>query len=169
MITLRPMQATQADYLHMQRWFHEPELQQWVWCDEQGEPPVSVARIAEKYGPRAAHPTDVFPYFILKDGAPIGFIQYYLHSEEAIGLDMWIGVPDARSRGCGSEALQQMVDVIHRKHPSIRELFIDPDIRNARAVRCYEKAGFRREGQYTDEEGDICLLMKIHFDNEATT
>lgn len=168
MITLRPMQATPADYLHMQRWFHEPELQQWVWCDEPGEPPVSVARIAEKYGPRAAHPTDVFPYFILKDGDPIGFIQYYIHSAEAIGLDMWIGVPDERNCGCGSEALRQMVDIIHRKHPSIRELFIDPDIRNARAVRCYEKAGFRREDQYTDEEGDICLLMKIHFDKEAT-
>ena len=166
MITLRPMQATPADYLHMQRWFHEPELQQWVWCDEPGEPPVSVARIAEKYGPRAAHPTDVFPYFILKDGDPIGFIQYYIHSAEAIGLDMWIGVPDERNCGCGSEALRQMVDIIHRKHPSIRELFIDPDIRNARAARCYEKAGFRREDQYTDEEGDICLLMKIHFDKE---
>ena len=168
MITLRPMQATPADYLHMQRWFHEPELQQWVWCDEPGEPPVSIARIAEKYGSRAACPTDVFPYFILKDGDPIGFIQYYIHSAEAIGLDMWIGVPDERNCGCGSEALRQMVDIIHRKHPSIRELFIDPDIRNARAVRCYEKAGFRREDQYTDEEGNICLLMKIHFDKEAT-
>ena len=115
MITLRPMQAAQADYLHMQRWFHEPALQQWVWCDEPGEPPVSIARIAEKYGPRAAHPTDVFPYFILKDGAPIGFIQYYIHSAETIGLDMWIGVPDERNRGCGSEALRQMVDIIHRR------------------------------------------------------
>ena len=168
MITLRPMQAVQADYLHMQRWFHEPELQRWVWCDEPGEPPVSVARIAEKYGPRAAHPTDVFPYFILKDGAPIGFIQYYLHSAEAIGLDMWIGIPGARSRGCGSEALRQMVGIIHRKHPAVRELFIDPEAENTRAIRCYEKAGFRREALYTDEEGSVCLLMKIYFDKEVT-
>lgn len=168
MITLRPMQAAQEDYLHMQAWFHEPELQQWVWCDEKGEPPVPLGRIAEKYGSRAANPTDVFPYFILRDGTPIGFIQYYIHSSEAIGLDMWIGVPDARSRGCGSEALRQMVCVIHRKHPFVRELFIDPDIRNARAVRCYRKAGFQPEGEYTDEEGNICLLMKIHFDKEDT-
>ena len=61
-----------------------------------------------------------------------------------------------------------MVDIIHRKHPSIRELFIDPDIENVRAIRCYEKAGFHRDSLYTDEEGDVCLLMKIHFDKEVT-
>ena len=61
MITLRPMQATQADYLHMQRWFHEPELQQWVWCDEKGGKDVPLERVIEKYGERIKHPKDVFP------------------------------------------------------------------------------------------------------------
>lgn len=84
MITLRPMRAAMEDYQYMQAWFAEPELQQWVWCDEKGEPPVSLERIAEKYGTRAQNPTDVFPCFILHAGEPIGFIQYCLHTEEAI-------------------------------------------------------------------------------------
>lgn len=28
------------DYTAMRNWFLEPELQEWVWCDEKGEPPV---------------------------------------------------------------------------------------------------------------------------------
>ena len=168
MITLRPMQAAPEDYRYMQRWFAEPELQQWVWCDEKGEGPVSLERIAEKYGARAKRPTDVFPYFILCDGSPIGFIQYYLHSAGAVGLDMWIGVPGARSCGYGSEALRQMVVLIRWRHPGVREVFIDPERGNLRAIRCYEKAGFQPEGEYADENDAVCLMMKIHFDKEAS-
>ncbi len=164
MISLRPMEATVADYTCMRDWFAEPELQQWVWCDEKGEPPVSLERIEEKYGGRVKHPCDVFPYFILRDGKPIGFIQYYLHTKTEIGLDMWIGVASERSRGCGSEALRQMVALVRRKHPGVQELFIDPETENRRAVRCYEKAGFRVTKEIVDEEGARCLLMKIRFD-----
>lgn len=163
-ITLRPMRATMEDYQYMQAWFAEPALQQWVWCDEKGEPPVSLERIAEKYGTRAQNPTDVFPYFILHAWEPIGFIQYYLHGPETIGLDMWIGSPDERGRGFGSAALRQMVELIHQKHPDIKEVFIDPEKENQRAVRCYQKVGFLPEREYIDEEGATCLLMKIHFD-----
>ena len=168
MITLRPMQAVAEDYLHMQTWFAEPELQQWVWCDEKGEPPVSLARIAEKYGARALLPTDVFPYFILLGNTPIGFIQYYLHTEDTIGLDMWIGDRQERGHGYGTEALRQMVALIRQKHPGITALFIDPEKENHRAVRCYQKAGFVTEREFTDEEGAACLLMKIYFHKEET-
>ncbi len=164
MITLRLMEDTMADYQALRSWFLEPELQQWVWCDEKGEPPVSLERIIEKYGERVKHPKDVFPYFILHGGQPIGFIQYYIQDAQTIGLDMWIGAVQDRSRGFGSEALRQMVEVIRGKHPGVKTLFIDPEVENKRAVRCYEKAGFRSEGVYIDEEGDPCLMMKIHLE-----
>ena len=50
MISLRLMEDTMADYKALQSWFHEPELQEFVWCDEKGEQPVSLERIVEKYG-----------------------------------------------------------------------------------------------------------------------
>ncbi len=164
MITLRPMEDTMADYTALRSWFLEPELQQWVWCDEKGERDVSLQRVMEKYGERIKHPKDVFPYFILRDGEPIGFIQYYFQNESTVGLDMWIGTPAQRSRGYGSEALQQMAALIHQKHPNVRELFIDPEVENLRAVRCYRKAGFQDAGEFTDEEGARCLLLKMCFD-----
>jgi len=159
MISLRPMQDRPDDYLAMQRWFAEPELQEWVWCDEKGEGEVPLSRIIEKYGARIKHPVDVFPYFILSDGIPMGFIQYYFADPDTIGLDMWIGTAADRGRGYGVEALRQMVALIREKHPQIRELFIDPAEENARAIRCYEKAGFRHCGKIFDD-GGLCLLMK---------
>ena len=162
MISLRPMGDTVEDYSALRDWFHEPELRQWVWCDEKDEPPVSLERVREKYRPRIVSPVDVFPYFILLDGSAAGFIQYYLHDRHSAGIDMWIGSPDNRGRGCGTEALRQLVELIRERHPHITEVFIDPEPENIRAVRCYEKAGFRTVGTITDD-GAECLLMKITF------
>ena len=161
MITLRLMEDTIADYTAMREWFLEPELQQWVWCDEKGEPPVSLERIIEKYGERVKHPQDVFPYFILRDSEPIGFIQYYVKDAQTIGLDMWIGTVQERGRGYGSEALRQMVSIIHKKHPEVQEIFIDPEKANRRAVRCYEKAGFQIAHEFLGEENALCLMMTL--------
>lgn len=164
MISLRLMEDTMEDYRALQSWFHEPELQEFVWCDEKGEPPVSLERIIEKYGQRVKHPKDVFPHFILLDGKAIGFIQYYIQDAATIGLDMWIGRVEDRSRGYGSEGLRQMVEIIHRKHPQVKTLFIDPEVENKRAIRCYAKAGFVPEGEFLGEEDAPCLMMKICFE-----
>ena len=164
MISLRLMEDTMEDYRALQSWFHEPELQEFVWCDEKGEPLVSLERIIEKYGQRVKHPKDVFPYFILLDGKAIGFIQYYIQDAATIGLDMWIGRVADRSRGYGSEGLRQMVEIIHRKHPQVKTLFIDPEVENKRAIRCYAKAGFVPEGEFLGEEDAPCLMMKICFE-----
>ena len=161
-VSLRPMEDTFEDYIALRDWFHEPELCRWVWCDEKGEPPVTLDRVMEKYRGRVVSPDDVFPYFILLDGAPIGFIQYYIHDEHSIGIDMWIGSPRSRGRGFGTEALKQLVKLIRKERPDTREVFIDPEPQNTRAVRCYEKAGFRTVGTMTDDGGE-CLLMKIYF------
>ncbi len=163
MISLRLMEDTMEDYVAMREWFLEPELQEWVWCDEKGEPPVPLERIIEKYGGRVKNPVDVFPYFILRDNEPIGFIQYYIQDAETIGLDMWIGTVAERNRGYGAEALRQMVQLIHEKHPSVKELFIDPEVENVRAIKCYQNAGFKNMGEFIDEEGDRCLMHKIVF------
>lgn len=163
MITLRLMEDTLADYTALRNWFLEPELKQWVWCDEKDEASVPLERIIEKYGARVKNPVDVFPYFILSDGEPIGFIQYYLAGEKRIGLDMWIGIAGERNRGYGSQALHQMVEIIRSRHPEVKELFIDPELANQRAVRCYQKAGFLPEETFVGEEGALCQMMRIRL------
>ena len=156
------MEDTQDDYTLMRNWLLEPELREWVWYDEKGEPPISLERVIDKYRPRVKNPTDVFPYFILRDNEPIGFIQYYLQNEMTVGLDLWIGVRKERNQGYGSQALRLMVQLIHQKYPNVKEIFIDPDADNKRAIKCYLNAGF----SYSDDiiaDGHRCLLLKVHF------
>ena len=76
---------------------------------------------------------------------------------------MWIGILKERNNGYGTEALKQMVQLIHRKHPHVKEVFIDPEPENQRAVKCYQKAGFKHYGEMIDDDGDKCLLLKICF------
>ncbi len=58
-----------------------------------------------------------------------------------------------------------MVEIIHKKHPEVKELFIDPEVDNIRAIKCYQNAGFQNMGEIIDEEGDTCLLHKIIFED----
>lgn len=51
MISLRLMEDTIDDYTALRSWFLEPELQKWVWCDEEGEPPVSFSIISATLPP----------------------------------------------------------------------------------------------------------------------
>lgn len=161
-ISLRPLKDTPEDFAALHSWFHDPEITRWVWCDERGEEPVSLERVTEKYRPRIGGADGIFPYIITANGTPIGFIQYYTARSDSIGLDMWIGRSDARGKGRGTEALMMMVELIHRRHPEAKEIFITPEPENIRAVRCYEKAGFRPCGTVEDD-GSECLLMKITF------
>lgn len=163
MITLRLMEDTIDDYTLMRDWFLEPELQEWVWCDKKGEPPVSLEHVMEKYGPRVKTPTDVFPYFILNDGVPIGFIQYYIQNDTSIGLDMWIGVWSERNHGYGTDALKQMIQLIRQQHPHTKEIFIDPEVSNKRAIKCYQKAGFIPFNEI-EVDGSPRLLLKVCFE-----
>jgi len=161
-ITLRLMEDTRADYELMRQWFLEPELQEWVWCDEKGEPPVTIERVMKKYGPRVKNPIDVFPYFILRDDEPIGYIQYYIQDNITMGIDMWVGILKERNNGYGTKALKQMVEIIHKKYPYVKQVIIDPDIENKRAIKCYQKAGFKHFGEMVDNS----VILKICFEDE---
>lgn len=71
-----------------------------------------------------------------------------------------------RNHGYGTEALKQMVQLIHRKHPGVKEVFINPEAANVRAVKCYQKAGFQYAGEMMDD-GCRCLLLKINFEETS--
>ena len=80
-------------------------------------------------------------------GELVGFIQYYEEDDPDFrhaGIDVFIA-GGAQGRGVGTDAVRTLarylIDVLghHR-------LVIDPAADNARAIRAYEKVGFRRVG-----------------------
>ena len=118
--------------------------------------PASEAELADEE--LAPDVTPRWAFIIVWNGRDVGFIQYYHPYPEmtwTAGIDIFIGEPDARDHGVGTEAVRVMLDyVFHVKH--VHRVTIDPVAENARAIRAYEKAGFRldRRLRHNDRRGD---------------
>ena len=76
---------------------------------------------------------------------------------ETVGIDLSIGPAKALGQGLGSRALAAFVTLLREE--GHRSIVIDPDPRNARAIRAYEKAGFRVVPDFLGRSGDSLILM----------
>ena len=92
------------------------------------------------------------PLIVELDGKPIAYLQSYdPHLEDdhpyqdqpfgTLGIDVSIGVPELVGVGHGSAIVRQFADTLFDE--GCPRVIIDPDPANARAIRAYEKAGFR--------------------------
>lgn len=89
------------------------------------------------------------------EGTPIGYLQFYplpaqglaecgYRAGEAVyGIDLFIGEPERWGHGLGTRLIGAVAAHLCVVHGAQR-VVVDPHASNARAIRCYEKAGFRR-------------------------
>ena len=123
-------------------WIAAPHAAAW-W----GDPEREIAEIREHIDS-----VSVEPLIVELDGKPIAYLQAYdPHLEDdhpyqdqpfgTIGLDLTIGEPTLVGVGHGSALLRQFVAQLFAE--GTPRVIIDPDPTNARAIRAYEKAGFR--------------------------
>ena len=155
-----------ADDLPLMRRWLEPHVQEW-W----GEPEAELGYIRDMI--EGLDTTRPFIFSI--DGEPVGYIQYWFigHHQNA-DMDRGSSLarriarrrdrrrsvdrrPDRLAQGIGSGALRAFVDrLIRQGHQTI---IIDPDPENVRAVRAYEKAGFRAIPQLVGRTGDALIMQ----------
>jgi aminoglycoside 6'-N-acetyltransferase len=86
-------------------------------------------------------------FAIVADGEVAGMIQYIEENDEEFrhaSVDLFLGA-QYQDRGLGTDTVRTMVRhlIDDRGH---HRLTIDPAAHNKRAIRAYEKAGFRRVG-----------------------
>jgi RimJ/RimL family protein N-acetyltransferase len=132
----------------MQEWLARPHVDEW-WHEA-----LDLAGVHAKYGPRidGTEPTHVF---VVQCGEqPIGWIQWYRwddYPEHAArigadsgsaGIDLAIGEPSLLGLGIGTRAIRLFVKQVVFADPSIVACFSDPEGRNIRSVRAFERAGF---------------------------
>lgn len=124
---------------------------------------------------------EVIRVIIEYDNNPIGYGQiykmydelyedyHYLKSNEIVyGMDQFIGETDYWSKGIGTEYIKLIFEYL-KKERNVDAVILDPHIDNVRAIRSYEKAGFRiiedlpkhelHEGVKVD-----CYLMEYRYD-----
>jgi len=80
---------------------------------------------------------------------------------EAAGLDLFIGEPGCSGRGLGPRIIEEFLRDIVFARPGIEYCLVGPSPDNGRAIRAYEKVGFRHVATVCVSENEIEYLMRI--------
>ncbi|CAN5284022.1 GNAT family N-acetyltransferase [soil metagenome] len=157
-------QLTEDDLETMSVWLTRPHLQKW-WREEE----ISLNSLRKKYLPRIKSPDAAHPYLAYLPAGPVGYIQYYSVSNGRkdwwpekpgpglIGIDLFIADVENLNKGMGTELLSQFINWLQEKE-KFRKIWIDPSPENERAIRCYEKAGFKKRGLITTPAGKAMMM-----------
>ncbi len=78
--------------------------------------------------------------------------------DRLMDIDIMIGEPDALGRGIGPQALALLLQRL-REDPSVEWAGLGTSLANERAIRAYEKAGFRRFREFDDPEIGSALYL----------
>jgi aminoglycoside 6'-N-acetyltransferase len=139
-----------ADFPLMLRWHNTPHVREWWQLD-----PRTAEEVEAKYGPRVDRPSLTRGYIMLYDSQPVGFIQEYLIrdypeyasaiqvDDDAAGVDLFIGEEAYVHRGLGPLLLRAFLRDVVFARPETGCCVIGPAESNARAIRSYERVGFR--------------------------
>ncbi len=159
-VEFRPLTESDLPLLHS--WLNRPHVLEW-WNGAS-----SLEDVRAKYLPRIGS-GKVRPYLAYLDSEPIGYIQSYVAIETedgwwtgqsdpgVLGIDQFIADPRLLGQGLGTAMASQFAAWL-LKDPRVGRLQVDPRPDNARAVRCYEKAGFRRQGVVATPDGPALLM-----------
>ena len=157
MLTLR--RATVEDAPLLRRWDEEPHVvasdptSDWQWETE----------LAEEWPWRDQLVAEV-------DGVPIGFLQIIDPAEEVSrywgdmpanlrAIDIWIGEAAYLGRGYGTRMMRWAIDFCFAD-PAVEAILIDPLASNTRAIRFYQRLGFKPlEERWFGE--DLCLVHRL--------
>ena len=107
-------------------------------------------------------------YAIVVDGQIAGLVQHGENDwpiERHAYVDIFLS-DDLTGRGIGTEVLRRVIEKLRSEHGH-RRVLIDPAVANERAIRCYEKVGFRRVGVFTKEarRQEDELYMELMLDD----
>jgi aminoglycoside 6'-N-acetyltransferase len=157
MLTLR--RAAVEDAPTLRRWDDEPHVlasdpnDDWQWETE----------LAEEWPWRSQLIASV-------DGMPIGFLQIIDPAEEVSrywgdvppnlrAIDIWIGEAAYLRRGYGTRMMRWAIDVCFAA-PAVEAILIDPLASNTRAIRFYQRLGFKPVEERRFGE-DLCLVHRL--------
>ncbi|MDO3410512.1 GNAT family N-acetyltransferase [Saccharibacillus sp. CPCC 101409] len=148
-IALRTLEP--GDERLLLKWLTDPLVLEWYGGRDQ---PYDSERVREDFYDEDSG--EEVRGIVLHEGRPIGYMQFYpLEDEERgeygysgdpsviYGMDQFIGEPDCRDRGIGSRLIAEAANYLFTEKRADK-LVMDPQVRNERALRVYEKNGFVR-------------------------
>jgi aminoglycoside 6'-N-acetyltransferase len=153
-VRFRPM--SDDDLSAVRAWLCHPHVREW-W----GDPDEQYALIR---GDRDEPAMD--QYIVVIDGQAAGYLQCYdltawnegfgAQPQGTRGIDLFIAAPERIGRGQGPLAIRAFCDLMFQR--GVPRVVTDPAPANARAIRAYEKAGFRRQRLVDTPDGPALLM-----------
>jgi aminoglycoside 6'-N-acetyltransferase Ib len=163
-VALHFQRLTENDLLMLAEWLRRPHVAEW-WTDCQ-----TLAEVREQYLPTLPDDSTVLPYIVYQESLPIGYIQSYVaagagdgwwpdeHDPGVRGIDQFLADADSLGRGLGTQMVREFVQFLF-EDPAVTRIQADPAPSNLRAIRCYEKVGFRRVGVINTPDGAAMLMV----------
>ncbi|MEK7571879.1 MAG: GNAT family N-acetyltransferase [Patescibacteria group bacterium] len=172
-ISFRRVQMEDLPLLH--RWLNEPHVHAWYDKDEE----QTFDHVSKEYLPKITGEEPTKGYIVLYDTYPVAYIQSYRagdwpefshitgYGASDAGVDLFVGDPKLMGKGFGTMMIKKFLQEIIFVDPGIKKCFIDPEPNNKRAIRAYEKAGFRyvKTVQMPDEP-DPSYFMEINKEEQ---
>jgi RimJ/RimL family protein N-acetyltransferase len=166
-LAFRPLTRDDLGTLHA--WVQRPHVAEW-WPQ-----PRTRADIERDYLPTIDGRSSTRACIACLDGEPVGFIQSYVVQGSgdgwwegetdpgARGIDQFLADPGRLGRGLGAAMVNAFVDRLFQD-PAVTRVQTDPHPANARAVRCYAKAGFATAGPVDTPDGPALLMVRERAD-----
>jgi AacA4 family aminoglycoside N(6')-acetyltransferase len=163
-VTLRLMTEDDLPLLH--DWLNRPHIVEW-WG---GERP-SFEEVRTKYTPRILKMERVTPYIAMLGDTPFAYAQSYValgagdgwwedETDPGVrGIDQSIGEAHLLGKGLGTKLVRALVNRLF-EDLSVTKVQTDPTPTNLRAIRCYEKAGFRIVNNIVTPDGPAVYMVQ---------
>jgi RimJ/RimL family protein N-acetyltransferase len=157
----RPLRHEDLPLLH--EWLNRTHVAEW-WDDR-----LSREDVEEDFGREIGSPV-VRHYLAYVEGEPVGFIQDYTvmaasadwwpdeTDPGARGIDQFLANEHQLGQGLGSRMVREFVARLFTD-PGVTKVQTDPSPDNERAIRAYEKAGFRRVRVVDTPDGPALLML----------
>lgn len=145
-LTLRALDP-EADLAVLHAWMNDAEVARF-W--EMAWPRERIARYLHE------HPGHSQPWIGLLDGVPMSYWELYRADLDTLGphyparphdrgVHLLLGPASCRGRGLGADMLRAVSGWQLAADPASARVVAEPDVRNARSIRAFEGAGFRRD------------------------
>lgn len=154
-----------SDLPLLHEWLSRPHVMEW-W----GDPP-SLHELDGEYGPAVRGESLDAHYIAFAEGAPIGYIQSYVAMASGDGwwadvtdpglrgIDQFLANAHQLGRGFGTTMVRTFIQAL-LSEPGVTRVQVDPSPANARAIRCYEKAGFYPVAEVDTPDGRALLMYR---------